>query len=281
MYDFATTEPRRSGESTPSLAKPPLLLTAAEVARVAVEYPSSLVVDALTPRRRVGAGLPVLVLPGISAHDALTARLRGHLRSRGYRPHGWQLGRNHGLTDALVDGVEARLVELHERHQQPVIVVGWSFGGLFARWLAHEHPDAVRQVVCLGSAWRAEGERTRSTVLFERLAARHGLSERARDIVATLREPMPVTTTAIFSRTDGIVNWRACALPPGEGQNIAVPSSHVGLVSNPLALAALEDRLAQDPVDPQPFDWATCLKGSVLGLVGTGVGTGQSPAGVA
>ncbi len=100
------------------------------------------------------------------------------------------------------------MVELHERHQLPISLVGWSFGGLFARWLAHEHPDAVRQVVCLGSAWRPEGE------------------------------------------------------------NISVPSSHVGLVSNPLALAAVEDRLAQDPTDPQPFHWVTCLERSVLGLGG-------------
>ena len=268
MYVFETTEPDRQGKATPALPKPHPLLTAAEVARVAVEYPSSLLLDALTPKRRVGAGRPVLVLPGFSADDAMTARLRGHLRSLGYRPHGWQLGRNHGLTDTLVEGVEARFVELHERHQLPISLVGWSFGGLFARWLAHEHPDAVRQVVCLGSAWRPEGERTRSTVLFERSAARHGLSDRAREIIATLREPVPVTTTAIYSKTDGIVNWRACALPAGEGENISVPSSHVGLVSNPLALAAVEDRLAQDPTDPQSFHWATCLKRSVLGLGG-------------
>ena len=44
-----------------------------------------------------------------------------------------------------------------------------------------------------------------------------------------------------------------------------MPSSHVGLVSNPLALAALADRLAQDPAHPEPFDWATCLKRSLLG----------------
>jgi pimeloyl-ACP methyl ester carboxylesterase len=269
MYDFETTKQAdQAGDPTPVLTKPHPLFTAAEVARVAVEYPSSLVVDALTPKRRVGAGRPVLVLPGFSADDALTARLRGHLRGLGYRPHGWQLGRNHGLTEALVEGVEARFVELHERHQLPVSIVGWSFGGLFARWLAHEHPGAVRQVVCLGSAWRAEGERTRTTALFERSAARYGLSDRAHDIISTLREPMPVPTTAIYSKTDGIVNWRACALPVGEGENISVPSSHVGLVSNPLALAAVEDRLAQDPGDPQPFSWATCLKRSVLGVGG-------------
>jgi hypothetical protein len=51
----------------------------------------------------------------------------------------------------------------------------------------------------------------------------------------------------------------------GPGDNIAVPSSHVGLLTNPLSLAALSDRLAQDPADWQPFDWRTCLGHAFLG----------------
>ena len=53
----------------------------------------------------------------------------------------------------------------------------------------------------------------------------------------------------------------------GEGcENVTVPSSHVGLVSNPLALAALADRLAQDPRDPQPFEWTSCLRRTLVGM---------------
>ena len=66
-------------------------------------------------------------------------------------------------------------------------VVGWSFGGLLARWLAHQRPDAVRQVVCLGSPWRPEGEHTRTTPMFERSARKHGLSTAPATIVDTLR----------------------------------------------------------------------------------------------
>ena len=91
-------------------------------------------------------------------------------------------------------------------------MVGWSFGGLLARWVAHERPDGVRQVVCLGSPYRPEGEHTRTTPFFERSARTHGLSDRAFDVVDTLRRPLPVPVSVIYSRTDGIVNWRACAL---------------------------------------------------------------------
>jgi pimeloyl-ACP methyl ester carboxylesterase len=263
VYDF-------DGDSgAERVPRPHALLTAAEFGRAGVEYTWSWLLDAALRNRSDGAGRPVLVLPGFYANDALTRRVRSHLQAYGFRPYGWGLGRNFGLTDTILDGAVARFDEVHAQDGQPISLVGWSFGGLLARWLAHERPDAVRQVVCLGSPWRAEGERTRTTAMFERSATKHGLSERARDIVAALREPLPVMTTAIYSRTDGIVHWRGCALDvDGTGapsENIAVPSSHIGLVANPLALAALTDRLLQDPTSPVAFDWRRCLRGAVLG----------------
>ena len=262
MYDFGAAEE----PGTEAFDRPHPLLTASELARVSVEYPWSVLLDAVTPRRDEGAGRPVLVLPAFYADDRLTRRLRAHLRRLGYRAHPWGLGRNHGLTDEILEGVPARLDQLHERYDQPVTVVGWSFGGLLARWLAHQRPRAVRQVVCLGSPWRPEGERTRTTSMFARSAERHGLSDRAEQVVATLRRPLPVPATAIYSRTDGVLSWRACTLDEASGcENVAVPSSHVGLVSNPLALAVLADRLAQDPRHPRPFDWSSCLRRTLLG----------------
>lgn len=270
MYDFKGAD----GNAGTPLPRPSLALTMAEGGRWAVEYPSSLVLDLLTPRRDVGLGRPVLVIPGFYADDALTGRLRGHLRRQGYHVHGWRAGRNVGLTDAIVEGLPKRLDEVYERHGQQVTVVGWSFGGLLARWLAHERPGQVRRVICLGSPWRAEGEVTRSTAMFERAAAKHGLSARAQEIVQTLRQPLPVPCTAIYSKTDGIVNWRSCALDEGPGcENVAVPSSHVGLVSNPLSLAVLDDRLAQDADRSEPFQWRRGLLRYACG--------GSSPAGSA
>jgi len=262
MYDFEGN----ADDASARLPRPPLVLTALEAVRLAVELPSSVVLDTVIPRHEVGAGQPVLVLPGFYATDALTGRVRGHLRRQGYRAYSWGLERNLGLTDRIVDGLPARLDEVYERHQHPVSIVGWSFGGLLARWLAHERPDRVRQVVTMGSPWRSEGEVTRTTAMFEASAKKNGLSSRAREIVATLREPLPVPTTAIWSKSDGIVNWRACALDDEPGcENIAVPSSHVGLVSNPLALAALDDRLAQEPPHAQPFEWGRALRRYTLG----------------
>jgi pimeloyl-ACP methyl ester carboxylesterase len=173
------------------------------------------------------------------------------------------VGANHGLTDEVLDGVLDRFDEVYARHEEPVSVVGWSFGGLLARWVAHQRPAQVRQVVTMGSPWRPEGERTRSTRMFERSRRVHGISERAEKVIDELRGAVPVFATAIWSKTDGIVPWQGCALDeddPGQrAENIHVPSSHLGLVSNPFALAALTDRLAQDPSDPTPFEWRRVL----------------------
>ena len=247
------------------LPKPSLLFTACEIGRFAMELPSSLLVDALVPASDEGDGRPVLVLPGFYSPDGATARCRSHLRRLGYTPYGWGLGRNYGLTDEIIDGVLARFDEVQAGHDEPVSVVGWSFGGLLARWVAHQRPGRVHQVICLGSPYRPEGEHTRTTPLFERTARTHGLSDRTLEVVETLRRPLPVPATSIYSKTDGMVNWRGCTLDAEDGVNIAVPSSHLGLLSNPLALAVLADRLAQDPHHPEPFDWAQCLRRGLLG----------------
>src|SRR5262252_7258934 len=50
-----------------------------------------------------GDGHGVLVLPGLLASDVSTAMLRRFLRRLGYAAVGWDLGRNRGPTDQVVD----------------------------------------------------------------------------------------------------------------------------------------------------------------------------------
>ncbi len=188
----------------------------------------------------------MLVLPGFGATDRATGRLRAHLDQRGWTTYAWLVGPNHGLTDEVLDGVLARFDTVYAVERAPLDVVGWSFGGLLARWVAHQRPTQVRSVVTMGSPWRAEGERTRTTPLFERARRTHGLSERAEKVVDELRGPLPVPTTAIWSKTDGVVGWRGCLVEESEtARNVPVPSSHLGMASNPFALAALTKALVE------------------------------------
>ncbi|WP_372734288.1 esterase/lipase family protein [Nocardioides sp.] len=273
MYDFRTEGIGQDLEGRPDLPKPSLVLTAGEAFRVPGEFAGSLLLDTFADRRvarladpNLGQGRPVLVIPGFHASDLMTKRLRSHLSQRGWDAYGWGVGTNHGLTDEVLDGALARLDEVYGDHQQPVSLIGWSFGGLLARWLAQERPEWVRQVITLGSPWRPEGEKTRTTRMFERSRRAHGLSERAESVIDQLREPLLVHSTAIYSKTDGIVPWRGCALEDKDGpavENISVPSSHMGLVMNPLSLAVVTDRLAQDPAAPEPFSWRRMLGGTL------------------
>ncbi|MGI9084960.1 MAG: esterase/lipase family protein [Aeromicrobium sp.] len=268
MYDFEG----KTASTTPGLGAPSALLTALEFPRWIGEYTASRALETVTRPSSVGEGRPVLVLPGFSANDFLTGRMRAHLRQRGFRVHGWRLGRNIGLTDRLVDGLIHRFVDIADRDDEPVSIVGWSFGGLLARRIAHEQPDRVRQIICLGSPWKAEGERTRATAMFERSRVRHGISDRARDIVDQLRQPVPVPTTAIWSRSDGITGWSGCSVvettTPTIAENIEVPSSHLGLVASPLVLAVVVNRLRQDPEEWQRFEWRQLLPGVAFGFGG-------------
>lgn len=257
MYDFSNNPDEAGSASGPARA-----LLMLELPRLVAELGASYTIDHLTPTRADGAGRPVLVIPGFGATDAMTARLRGHLAHAGFRVHGWGQGRNIGLTDVRIDGLVSRFDDLSSRYDQPVSIVGWSFGGLLARWMAHTEPDKVRQIVCLGSPWRAEGERTRATAAFERSRAKYGISDRAFDIVEQLRGPVPVPCTAIWSKSDGIVPWRGCVVDPSQdpiAENIEVISSHVGMAANPLVLKATTDRLSQSLNDWKPFRWRDAM----------------------
>src|ERR1700739_844135 len=119
---------------------PPLQLYLSDPGRAAVEF--GLLVGALPLSKALptGDGHPVLVLPGLMAGDDSTWPLRRILRRLGYRVHGWRLGRNLGPTPVAVTGLRPRLDDLHSRYDEPVSVVGWSLGGIYARALARNFP---------------------------------------------------------------------------------------------------------------------------------------------
>ena len=223
-----------------TLAGPSAALLALE-ARAWLEFASlipTLPVLQAAPR---GDGHPVLVLPGWLASDTSTRALRWFLRDRGYHAHGWRLGRNHGPTSEIVSGLAARLGALRARHGRRISLVGWSLGGIYARELARRRPDDVRQVITLASPFR---DPDATSALITRLAGRR--PPRAPDVIERLRSPLPVPTTAIYSRTDGIVAWQSCVEPRGpQSESVEVGTSHCGMGHHPAALLVIANRLAQ------------------------------------
>lgn len=237
----------------PPVDAPALFLYLTDIPRAGIEYGQLLTVLPLQRVLPMGDGHPVLVLPGLLAGDGSTWILRRILNRLGYPAYGWGLGRNIGPTTKVVAGMSELLDQIHARHQARVSIIGWSLGGIFARNLARKHPSAVRQVITLGSPFgMRHPSESRSTWSFNRLAHLH--AEKHDLPLQMERESLPVPTTAIYSRLDGMVAWQTCMNPAAERtENIAVRSSHVGYGHNPPVIWAIADRLTQSPDAWAPF----------------------------
>ena len=199
-----------------------------------------------------GDGHPVLVLPGLMASDFSTRALRSFLRARGYRVHGWKLGRNLGPTPERAAGMVARLEELHAQHGRQVSLIGWSLGGIYARELGRRFPSLVRQVITLASPFR-DVDATNVPRFLRAAATRRPLPGQEA-MRAQLSTPLPVPSTAIYSRSDAIVAWQSCREDEGPlSENIEVASSHLGIGHHPVVLLTIADRLAQPEGAWRPF----------------------------
>jgi pimeloyl-ACP methyl ester carboxylesterase len=198
---------------------------------------------------------PVLLLPGFWAGDTSTAPLRWTLRSRGYWAHSWHLGQNIGPSSRVVNGMRQRIIELHEQHGRTVTLIGQSLGGVYARLLAREQPDNVRQVITLGSPYRmVAGDHSAAETLWELVRPLHDGDLLLNEMHEQHRPPLVVPATSIYSRTDGVAPWQACIDEVREhAENIEVHGSHIGMAINPAVVVAILDRLAQLEGDWRPF----------------------------
>lgn len=192
-----------------------------------------------------GDGHPVVVLPGFIASGLSTRPLRKFLHQVGYNSHCWKQGRNLGLSTQLEGRMLDRLASIHERYGRKVSLVGWSLGGIYARWLANHAPELVRSVITLGSPFADNPKANHSWKLFERLSGRK-IDDIDPLTYDHIRRTPPVPTTSIYSQTDGIVSWKCCiGDEDAHAENVEVYGSHLGLGVNPLVLHVIADRLSQ------------------------------------
>jgi pimeloyl-ACP methyl ester carboxylesterase len=225
------------------------------------EYALFLAAEPLLHRAPSGDGHAVLVLPGFLADDHSTFGLRRLLRDLSYAPHGWKLGRNVGPTKEIVAGMRRRLDTLVDEHGARVSVIGWSLGGVYARELARDVPDQIRQVISLGSPFRLTNlEQTRTGRLYQYYRPRHEPRFQVPPYTAG-PQPLTVPSTAVYSRSDGIVAWPTCVQPVGPiSENIEVRASHCSLGQHPAVAYAIGDRLAQPDGEWRPFQPPCALR---------------------
>jgi pimeloyl-ACP methyl ester carboxylesterase len=236
-----------------TIEPPPLALFLLEQSRAALELADVLArrrVRSVSPR---GDGHGVLILPGLLAGDLSTAPLRRFLRGLGYDARGWGAGINLGPTASVRERLRARLQGLREAHGRPVSLVGWSLGGIYARELARAHPEDVRLVITMGTPFR-DVSATHAARLVPIRPGGRPLRD-AHELRAWLRTPLPVPSTSIYSRSDGIVAWRSCLEEAGpRRESVEVACSHTGMGFHPNVLAVIADRLAQPADGWQPYE---------------------------
>lgn len=232
-----------------TLAASPLRL-ALEL-RVGIEAGAMLALQPLLRLAPRGDGHPVLVFPRLLGTDLATLPLRAYLTSLGYAAAAWDQGLNLGPHHGVMPAALARLRELRERHGRKVSLIGWSVGGLYARQLAKQLPGDVRQVITLGTPLTG---RPKPADLWRWVEQATGQPFGLPETHGSLETPPPVPTTAIYSRSDGIVPWQDSVQRAGPAcDNIEVESSHLGLGVHPLVLYAVADRLAQPEGQWKPF----------------------------
>jgi pimeloyl-ACP methyl ester carboxylesterase len=168
----------------------------------------------------------VMILPGFATHPVRMRYLAQALEAAGHRTKRWGLGFNWGPDEERFEMLEARLASLHARHGGPVVLLGWSLGGLFARELAKRNPDAVAKVITMGSPFSGS---PRANNVWRAYQFITGHSVDAPPVVADLAAKPPAETVALWSPNDGAIAPRCAAGRPGERDRaIALRCTHIG-----------------------------------------------------
>jgi triacylglycerol lipase len=204
-----------------------------------------------------GDGRPVMLIPGFLAGDGSLATMARWLQAARYRPRRAGMRANVACSEEACERLEARLEAFAETSGRRVALVGQSRGGVLARALAARRPDLVSGIVTLGSpvvsmlrvhplvlahvGMVAALGSGRLPGLFTWRCLRGDCCARFREHLAG---PFPpeVGYVALYSRTDGIVDWRACLDPAAE--QVEVRASHVGMAVNASVYAEIGHALA-------------------------------------
>jgi pimeloyl-ACP methyl ester carboxylesterase len=201
-----------------------------------------------------GDGAGVVVVPGFLGTDLYLFELRRWLTRIGYRACTSRIGRNAECLDTLRERLLGTIAEAARATARPVHLVGHSLGGMLSRSAAARRPDLVASVITLGSPFR--GVRSHPAILYlaDRVKRRiQGRAARPRCYTGgcgcgaleglAAGVPPSVSQTAVYTKSDGIVDWRYC-VTGDPARDVEVPGTHAGLAFSPAAYRVIADRLA-------------------------------------
>jgi pimeloyl-ACP methyl ester carboxylesterase len=208
-----------------------------------------------------GDGSGVVLVPGFLGTDSYLRQLHSWLARIGYRPYFSGIGLNAECPNLLIqhrlnENIEKALLETERK----IHLIGHSLGGVIARSVANQRPDDIASVITLGSPFR--GTVAHRTVLHaaesvrKQILKEHGpgvlptcyTGRCTCDFLASLRRKMPrsMFETAIYTRQDGVVDWRYC-ITGNLDSDFEVSGTHIGLAFNASAYTIIANRLAEAP----------------------------------
>ena len=190
-----------------------------------------------------GSGQPVIVIPGFLSPDMTTARLREFLTRQEFRAHPWSCGLNIGPMRRVIAEVERQVRETANATGRQVSLVGVSLGGTIAREVAKTCIGPIAQVITIVSPIHLPVT-TPLAPLAEAASLLWNMEEL--DALRAIAEPPPVPLTALFSRDDGVIDWRASV--PAEGELVEVvevSGPHMTISSNPQVQRIVAERLVR------------------------------------
>lgn len=186
----------------------------------------------------------VMLLPGFGTHPVRMRHMARQLERAGHKVKRWGLGFNFGPTHDNLDLLAGRLLDLYDRYHRPVVLVGWSLGGVFARELAKRHPDAVAKVITMGTPFSGNPRANNAWRLYQLVA---GHSVDAPPVEGDIAVKPPVPTVALWSPRDGIVAPRASCGRAGERDRaVALRCTHLGFAYSEESIAAVLHELDCD-----------------------------------
>ena len=196
----------------------------------------------------------VMLIPGFMAGDLTLVPLANFCRWLGHRAVFSGILSNSECPRETMRKLIARLALAHEKFAQPIVVIGQSLGGVYAREIAREQPEMVERVISLGSPLRQPRRVANLAVqaVARSVAALRGkgdgcLSESCQcGLMLSDESPAQVPSTHVYSRTDGVVHWQSCIDLSGAPtvENVEVMGSHVGMGLNVDVYRVIADRLA-------------------------------------
>ncbi len=193
--------------------------------------------EALTPQ-------PVMLLPGFGAHPMRMRKLFRALEAAGHSPHEWGLGFNLGPTPENFAFLLGRVGSLAREHGQPVALIGWSLGGLYAREIARREPHAVSRVITMGTPFSGDRHANNAWRAYQFVTG-HPVNEPPIDCDFSAKPPVP--TIAMWSPKDGVVAPRsACGWPGERDRAVAVRCNHLAFPIDPRVIAEVLRELDRD-----------------------------------